>query len=433
MADTIGGGKPKKSVVSGPSRQGAPSTEAQFADANIGSCSPSSDASLYWLALGTFAVGTEGHMIAAILPRISADLVVSVGTAGQLVTIFALTYALSSPILTAFMGHFDRRRLLLAAMAAFAVTNVLAAIAPTYGSLAIARVLLAISAGLYVPNANALGSALVAPEKRGRALAIVSGGLGVAVAIGVPLGSLIGDTFGWRVAFVGVAVLAAVAFVGLLNGLPADVGKGLAVMTLRERLLVVRQPGALVALVQTTLFAMGAYAAYTYVALLLSTIAGFTGTGISVALFLFGVSAFLGILIGGNLSDRIGSRRVVALTMPMLAVVFIVISMLPHWLPVSEAGGAMLALVAVWGFASWGFFPAQQARLIGIAGSRSGPIALSLNASCLYLGFSLGAAAGSTVLTFGSAPDLGWASALFVFLSFALFLVKAPGSVRSMA
>src|SRR6202140_2000334 len=203
---------------------------------------PPQQAALYWLALGTFAIGTEGFMIAAILPNIAADLVVSVALAGSLISIFALAYALSSPILTALTGRVDRRKLLLAAMTIFSLANVVAASTHTYWGLAAARVLLACAAGLYTPNANALAGALVAPERRGRALAIVNAGLTVAIAIGVPLGAVVGNRLGWRMTFVGVAVLSAGAVVGLLAGLPARAGAGMVTATLRERVRVVRQP-----------------------------------------------------------------------------------------------------------------------------------------------------------------------------------------------
>jgi predicted MFS family arabinose efflux permease len=111
-------------------------------------------ARLYCLALGTFAIGTEGFMIAPLLPDLARDLSVSLASAGQLVTVFALTYALSSPVLTALTGDIDRRRLLIASMLAFAAANFVALSAHSYPGLLAARILLAVAAGLYVPNAN---------------------------------------------------------------------------------------------------------------------------------------------------------------------------------------------------------------------------------------------------------------------------------------
>ena len=153
---------------------------------------------LYTLALGAFAVGTEGFMIAAILPSIAESLRTSIEAAGQLVTIFALTYAASSPLLTALTAAWPRRQLLVLSLAGFTAANLVAAAAPGYWGLAAARVLLAMAAGLYVPNANAFASALAPAAYRGRALAIVNGGITSAVAIGVPAGAFVGAHFGWR-------------------------------------------------------------------------------------------------------------------------------------------------------------------------------------------------------------------------------------------
>lgn len=383
-------------------------------------------APLYLMALGTFAVGTEGFMIAAILPGIAADLSVSLQAAGQLITIFALTYAVSSPVMTTLTGSFDRRKLLILSMIAFACANIAAAMAPSYWFLVLARILLAISAGLYVPSASALAGALVPPERRGRALAIVNGGLSLAVALGVPLGAFIGNRFDWRMTFVAVAVLAAIAVAGLFIGMPRDIGRGLAATSLRERLAVARQPAALSNLLVSTLWATGAYTVYTYIAPLLATVAGFEGARIGYVLFLWGAAAFAGLLVGGLANDRIGGRRVIAIVLPLMALALVSLSASAWYLSVSDALVPVLIAVMVWGFAGWGFFPAQQARLIGIIGLRGAPVILSLNASFMYLGFSLGAALGSFTLTKGSVADLGWVGALCVSAAFLLTRLQKP-------
>ena len=132
--------------------------------------------SLTWLALGTFATGTESFMIAALLPGLASDLSVTLTAAGQLVTVFALTYAVSSPALSALTAGIGRRNLLLISMTAFALANFFASTATDFWQLLAARILLAAAAGLYVPSASALAGAIVAPERRGTALAIVNGG-----------------------------------------------------------------------------------------------------------------------------------------------------------------------------------------------------------------------------------------------------------------
>jgi predicted MFS family arabinose efflux permease len=369
-------------------------------------------APLYWLALGTFAVGTESFMIAGLLPDMAADLHTSIVATGQLVTVFALAYALSSPVLTALTGTLHRRKLMIASLSAFAVANLLAWDAQNYWELMAARILLAAAAGLFVPGANALAGAIAGPERRGTALAIVNGGITLAVAFGVPLGAVIGDRLGWRMTFMGVAALSAAATAGLLVGLPRTIGADLPTATLRERIHIARQPVVLMTLLVTTLWAMGAYTVYTYLALFVAKTTGLHGAQIGYVLFTWGVAAAVGVLIGGNAVDRFGPRRVIIPTLAVSILAFSVMSASAHGLSPEIALVPVLIGVVAWGIAHWCFYPAQQASLIGIAGLRGTPIVLSLNASFMYLGFSLGAALGSITLKVASVSDLGWSAAL---------------------
>jgi predicted MFS family arabinose efflux permease len=373
---------------------------------------------LYALALGTFAVGTEGFMIAAILPSIARSLVVTVPAAGQLVTIFALTYALSSPILTALTATWPRRSLLLLSLAGFIVANLIAAASPGYGWLAGARVLLALAAGVYVPNANAAASALVPAAYRGRALAIINGGTTVAVALGVPAGAVIGAHFGWRATFIGVAALSAIAFSVLAVRLPRAIAGG-TTASLRQRLAVVTMPGVLPLLVTTALWAIGAYTVYTYISPFLTAAAGLSPEHAGFVLTVLGVCALVGVVLGGQANDRFGSRRVLAVALPASAAAFAGLTLVAVlWAP--HALVAILPLVALWGLAAWGFYPPQQARLVGVAGGAHTPVALSLNASFMYLGFSLGAALGSIVIALASVTWIGLAGAACVLCAIAV-------------
>jgi predicted MFS family arabinose efflux permease len=380
---------------------------------------------LYWLALGTFAIGTEGFMIAPLLPDLARDLSVSLVSAGQLVTVFALTYALSSPVLTALTGDFDRRRLLIGSMLAFAAANLVAWSASGYPALMAARILLAVAAGLYAPNAAALASALVEPSRRGAALSIVTGGTSVAVALGVPLGALIGDRFGWRLNFAAVGALALIATVGLLSGLPRDIASRLPVASLRERLDVARQPAVLLALLSTMLWAAGAFTVYTYLSSFLARAAGIEGSSVSIVLFAWGVAAVIGLRLGGRLNDRFGHLPVIVTSLFVLALAFLSLSTSAVLLPPAAARGPILLAIAMWGISAWSFFPAQQARLIGIAGMKVAPVALSLNASFQFLGFSIGAGLGALTVANASPLALGFVGASCVFAGLSLVLATS--------
>lgn len=369
-------------------------------------------APVYWLALGAFAIGTEGFMISPLLPGLANDLSVSIETAGQLVTVFALAYGLSSPVLTALSGGINRRKLLLASMVAFALSNLLAFAAPSFWALMGARVLLALSAGLYVPGANALASVIVPPNRRGRAIAVVNGGITVAIALGVPLGAVIGHALGWRMTFAGVAGLAALATAGLLVGLPHDIGAGVPVASLRERIAVARQPIVLATLLTTTLWAMGAYTVYTYLSPFLATVTGLVGAQIGMVMFMWGLAAAIGVVTGGAANDRIGPLAVIVPTIALSGLAFATLSSSAHLLSPGAALVPVIVAIALWGVAHWAFYPAQQARLIDIAGVKVASIVLSLNASFMYIGFSMGAALGALTMAHASVRNLGWVAAL---------------------
>jgi predicted MFS family arabinose efflux permease len=379
---------------------------------------------LYWLALGTFAIGTEGFMIAPLLPNLARDLSVSIVSAGQLVTVFALTYALSSPVLTALTGNIDRRRLLVASMVAFAAANFVAASAHTYPALLVARILLAVAAGLYVPNANALATAIVEPSRRGHALSIVAGGISVAVALGVPLGAVIGERFGWRLNFIIVGALSLMATIGLLSGLPRDIAVHMPVASLRERFDVARRPAVLLALLVTLLWATGAYAVYTYLAPFLALSAGIAGSSIGGVLFMWGLAAVVGIRLGGNLNDRFGNLPVILTSLAVLAVAFLCLSTIAVLFPPPAARVPILLSIALWGLSAWAFFPAQQARLVNIGGINVAPVTLSLNSSFQFFGFSTGAALGAVIIAIASPNSLGWVGASCQLCALALVLGK---------
>ena len=220
------------------------------------------------LAFGTFVLGTDGYVIAGILPRVAAGMSVSVATAGQLVTVFALAYSLGSPLVAVATGRWARRRLLLAALGVFAGANMAAAVAPNVTVLALARVLAALGAAGYTPVAAVAAASLVAPQRRGRALAVVTTGMTMAILAGVPVGALVVGIFGWRATFALITVLAVLAGAALLLWLPAlppvpPVG-------LRARLSLLADRCLAVLLAVTAAALTGGMSVYTYLLVVLA-------------------------------------------------------------------------------------------------------------------------------------------------------------------
>ena len=359
-----------------------------------------------FLALGTFAIGTEGFMIAPLLPVMAREFGMGLPAVAMLVVVFTLVLAVSSPIATVLTGRLRRRDTLLLAMALFTIGNLVAAFSPGFWMLLAARVLMAVAAGLYAPNANSLAGAIVSAGRRGRALAIVSGGMTLAIALGLPLGALVGHGFGWRATFLLVAMLGVAAMGGILAGIRRDAGAATAVAGLAERLAVIRQAAVLRLLAVTLFWSVGAYTAYPFIAPYLDAVLGFGAAGIGTTVSLWGAFAALGVITGGMLNDRMGSNRVARGSLLLLCASFFLLVGAAA-LPPAAALLPALTAIAVWGFSVWSFFPAQMARLIAAGTPAQAAVALALNTSTMYLGFSLGSAMGAGLVGGGMVWGIG--------------------------
>ena len=276
------------------------------------------------LILGAFAIGTETFMISGVLPTIAADLRISPATAGSLVTIFALAYAVGSPVLAVVTADFERKRVLSVALGVFAFANVLAALAPSFFWLAAARVALALSAGAFMPAAVAFATGMHSPEQRGRAIALVYAGMTLATVVGVPAGTLVASLANWRATFLGVGALSAVAVLGVVAILPR-LG-GVEAVGFAERLAVARRPDALKLLTLTTLALIGPFAANTYLGVLAEATLGVGGVSLAGVLMIFGVLSLFGSQYGGYAADRWPRERFLAVIFVVLIVGFSALS-----------------------------------------------------------------------------------------------------------
>ena len=376
---------------------------------------------LYWLALGAFCIGTATFITAPLLPAIAAELGVSVPTAGHLVTLYALTYAVGSPVVSTVLGGVGRKALLVGALSAFAAVNLLAAAVHSFWQLMAIQALVAIAAGLFMPAANGVAATIVPAEQRGRAIAVVIGGLSIALALGVPIGSMIGSLAHWRVAFVLIALAGAIGVAGLIAGLPRELPRGSA--TLAERLAVARRPDILLALSVTLLWAMGVFAFYTFVALFLTRAIGFQPGSVPIILFVFGVAGWLGNMTGGRLTDRLGAVRTLAVALLVLGTNYLGFGLAGLAGPSSAAMISVAGSFVVGGVAGWAFHPAQSARLVQYAPDAA-VVALSLNQSALYFGTAAGAALGALIVASGPVTNLAWTAAACQFAALAMLAVS---------
>lgn len=377
---------------------------------------------LWLLAFGAFAIGTDAFVIAGVLPEVAADLRVSVGRAGFLVTAFAIVYALGGPLLAVLTSSRGRRVVLVAALLAFAGANTLAAVAPSYGWLMTGRVLAAASAALFMPSAAAVAVSLVDDARRGRALAVVYGGLTVATAVGVPLGTLIAAGPGWRGTFTLVAVLGLLASVGvyvLWSAAPEP-----PVASMRRRIEVATRPAVLASLTLTVLTLTGGFTVYTYIAAVLADTAAAKGAGLSALLLVWGVAAAAGNALGGNLTDRWGPFRVLALALALLTCVFAALAA-----GIVAGMAATVLWLVIWGVAAWMTVPALQHRIVGVS-SDAPAVALSLNGSAIYLGVAAGGALGGALIQGGRGQLAVGACAAEIAAALLLVLLRSTPRCR---
>jgi DHA1 family inner membrane transport protein len=241
------------------------------------------------LALGAFAIGTAELMVVGVLNLIARDEHVPVSTAGQVVTAYALGIAVGAPVLTALTARLGRRLLLCLALGAFTAGNILAATATSFGLLLAARVVTGSIHGLFIGVASVIAAGLVAPERRGQALSMVFGGIAVSTVVGVPLGTLIGQTAGWRAAFAVVIVLGGAALAASLILVPSVPAAGPG--RLRSQAGAALAPRVLAILGIGLVLMGGQFTAFTYLAPFLQRVTGISGGAVSGFLLVSAVAA----------------------------------------------------------------------------------------------------------------------------------------------
>ena len=363
------------------------------------------DKRLLTLALGMFALGTDSFVIAGVLPQISHSFHVSIGAAGQLTTVYALTYALLSPAIAAAAAHIQRKRLMLSGLGIFILGNLATAWAPTFALALVARAAAGLGASMYAPTAQGSAAVIVPPEKRGFALAIVIAGLTSSTALGSPIGTVIGGLGDWRWTMVFVSSISAIALIGItafLSHIPMPPA-----ITLKQRLAPFADRSVGLTLLTTLLVQSGTFIIYTYFSVVFDRATGGNPVILGALLVLFGCFGTIMNLTGGRLIDVIGGRKVLATVLVVLMVVMASLS----W--TSSTLITAIIAIAFFGAASWGQLAPQQHSLVSLAPTAA-PIVLGLNTSATYFGVATAGLIGAAGLKVVGAHDLGFVSFLFV-------------------
>jgi DHA1 family inner membrane transport protein len=340
------------------------------------------------LAAGNFAIGMGAFVVIGVLSPLAADLGLSKTGAGLIMTIYAVAYAVLSPLLVAASGRLGRRTVLAVGLAVFALASLLAVVAWNGPALYAARILAAVGGGLFTPVAASVAFSASAPEARGRALARVFLGMTLSQALGIPLGSFVGYTFGWRAAFAIVLVLSVATLVLVLRTVPRRVAfQPNSLSTLVEALADWR---SLVSILVTATIISAPYFVYTFITPLLEARMGFGRDGVTLVLLAYGAGAVAGSWAAGIWTDRFGPLGTIYGVLAVQVVLMPVFSFLPVPLPV------LLLVTFLWAMFGWSFLVPQQTRLMRQAPQRQA-VVLSLNAACIYIGASLGSAVGGVV------------------------------------
>ncbi|WP_019699872.1 MFS transporter [Paracidovorax oryzae] len=371
---------------------------------------------LFALTLGAFAIGTTEFVIVGLLPTVAADLGIGLPSAGLLVSLYALGVAVGAPVLTALTGRLPRKALLLALMALFTAGNLLAWQAPGYGTLVAARVLTGLAHGVFFSIGSTIATGLVPREKAASAIATLFAGLTVALVTGVPLGTFIGQHFGWRETFLAVAGLGMLAFAGSALFVPRRIAH-VPPASLLQQARVLAEPRLLLVYAKTAIGYGGTFIPFTFLAPILTGVSGFSESAVGWVMLVYGVSVAVGNFWGGRLADRLGPIAALRIIFAMLAAVLLLLQFTaPHpWLAV--------ATVLLWGAVAFGNVPGLQLYVVRQA-ERVAPqavdVASGLNIAAFNLGIAGAAWAGGLIVTHLGLMHTPWIGAIVVLGALAL-------------
>lgn len=350
------------------------------------------------LFAAAFAIGTSEFVIAGILPAVSSDLAISIPTAGMLVSLYALGVAIGGPLLATFTGRFERKWLILAYLGIFTLAYVCCTLAPGFELLLLARVLASLVHGSYFGAALVVGSSLVPEKRRGLAISLILTGLTVANVLGVPLGSAIGNAYGWRMTFWCVAGLGALSFALIAALVPKGAGPEPAAGNFGTELRALRREPVISSFAVIIAQTVGQFALFTYIAPLLTTVSRIPNDTVPWLLLAFGLGSTIGMLLGGRMADwKLMASQTFWLGLQILLYLLMLVFV--------ASPGVMAALLLLWGASVFAFAAPTQARII--ASTRDAP---GLAANLIPSSFNIAIAAGAWLGGVQIAAGLGYQS-----------------------
>ncbi|MBY4946469.1 MFS transporter [Cupriavidus respiraculi] len=369
------------------------------------------DSRLVTLCVGNFVIGSGAMMVTGMLNDIAGDFALGAATAGQLISVFALACCVGAPVFATLGSRVDRRLLLTGSLVLYGVLHLASAFAPSFGVLLALRLLTAIGAAIYTPQTAATLPLLVGPLERGRAISFVFLGWSVASVVGVPMGTWIASTLGWRVSMAVVGVLSLAVAAALWRTLP----RGLTVAPVGRAAwgAVLRHAPVMLVVATTMIVSAGMFTMFTYIAPMLRDVHGISGGSLSLMFLAYGACGLLGNVVAASRMDRYTPSRVVLVTISTSLAAMVL------W-PLASLGTlALVPIFMLWGIGGFATNSAQQARLVALAPERAS-VSISLNSSSIYLGQAIGALVGAAIYTMAGAHALHWGAAILMLAGLAL-------------
>ncbi|GAF13310.1 major facilitator family transporter [Bacillus sp. JCM 19045] len=347
------------------------------------------DKRVYLLTVVSFVVGLVELLLGGILHLVAADLQVSLGQVGLLISVFSFVFALSGPILLTATASIERKKLTLWTLLAFLVANIIAVFSTGYAMLFIARILSAMSAALLISLCVTIASNIVTKPYQARAIGIVFMGVSASLVLGVPLGLMLGNAFGWRAPFVLIVILTALSILFVLLLMEKIAPKPM--ISLRKQLRTLANIKIVLIQLTSFFFLAGHLTLYAYLTPFLQSTLGLEGNAISLMYLLFGIAAIIGGGVGGILTDRIGPKKTIVSVISIFILSITSIPFVTSILPI------FIGVMMVWSMLSWAITPAMQSYLITTSPETS-DIQQSLNNSALHFGIAFGSMIGGVVI-----------------------------------
>jgi DHA1 family putative efflux transporter-like MFS transporter len=372
------------------------------------------------LAAICFVLVTSEFVIVGVLDKVASSTNITIAQAGQLLTVFALTVAIATPVIIYFTSHINQKKILLLSLLLVIVSCVLMILSSSYFLLLLSRVVMAMGVGVFNVLCFVVATKLASPERRGSAIATVALGFNAALIVGLPIGRIITALLGWKAIFIFTAVLSLLSIFMVFRFIPSFAGE--APTPFRNQLKLLKNPTIILSLLTSLFWILGYGLLYSYITPYLQHTINPDDKTLSITFFLFGIATVVGNKLGGYLGDKIGISKTILISLVVNLCALVILS------SVSGSPTFILTIFVLWGLAAWTAGPLFRYSIISLA-PESPSVVTSIYNSVLQFGMAAGAAIGGFEIEQMPMGSLSWSTAGLVLISL-LFAIPYHLKVR---